>query len=146
LYAGIGKHHGGIGTFIDHFGGDSSRNPDGHWKDMDNVRAEFRMILEKHPELDGRVPSSHWLQTRGYSYLAAGIYHSQGSFGEVRKQLILEFGSGDRQRKELEALLTDYVEGGRERRQSEKERPLGFGKILIIYWMKLTKFCGGTIV
>lgn len=78
------KYHGGIKKVIKRMGLEASSHDSEYWKDSNNVRREFEQILKKHPDLEGRIPSTWWLNNNGYGYVSYGILNNYGSITFVR--------------------------------------------------------------
>jgi hypothetical protein len=114
LHSAISTHHGGLAVFREIFGGEQETKPDGYWNSWENIRDELLEVISTHEELDGSLPSSHWLRNNGHLDIEAAIQRSEWSYGEVRRMFEEEMGIERRRKKELEGILLEYVSGGSE--------------------------------
>jgi len=64
----------------------SERKYSGYWKSWWNTKFEIGIIIEKHPELEGRVPSGYWMRKHGYSNLNYAIKRYHGGIEEVSRK------------------------------------------------------------
>ena len=51
-----------------------------------NIEKEIKKIISENAELEGNLPSAHWLKKNGYSALCAGIGKERGSYRKFREQ------------------------------------------------------------
>ncbi|MBX4196183.1 hypothetical protein KW805_01185 [Candidatus Pacearchaeota archaeon] len=86
IAAAITLHHGGMNTVREKMGYERTKLDNGFYKDSKNIEQDMQKIIKTHTELQGTLPSAHWLQKNGYASLSNGIRQIYGSYGEYRKQ------------------------------------------------------------
>ena len=83
LVGAIAKH-GGFAAVRTKMGAGVTKLPNGHWRELDQVRLAIQSWMKKH---NGRFPTKQELESSGYAALAVGINKYHGGFAAVRTKL-----------------------------------------------------------
>ena len=87
LIDNICNYHGGYLEVRKKMNQPATTKPDGYWKNWKNIRKELRNIWTQHPEINGVLPSTGWMQSKGYVSFVGGIYSNGLKWEEARKKL-----------------------------------------------------------
>ena len=83
-------HHGGANAVRKRLGIEAERKDKGYYSKKNNVHKEVQAMIRQHPEFEGDLPSTVWMNKNGYSSLLGGIRKCYGSYGSFRKKEGLE--------------------------------------------------------
>jgi len=92
LACAISRTHGGMNEVRQRMGEHIIKKDIGFYKDLEIVKAEMLRLADEISDLNGQLPSCHWLQKNGYGSLTEGIRKYHGGFKKFRE--IMEMNSG----------------------------------------------------
>ncbi|MCP6719619.1 MAG: hypothetical protein KJI71_05385 [Patescibacteria group bacterium] len=98
LAVAITRTYGGMNAVRKKLGESVTKRDNEHYRDWVVVEHKVELVLQDHPELDGKIPSAYWLQRNGYFGLVNGIKKHHGGFGRFRELMGMNPGQVERGR------------------------------------------------